>query len=487
PALRKPAASEDFHDQAQVLENNSSSPLFSLDSYEARNPSLPLTATRLYQLAGSPLVGSESPEADSQSQISTGSESADGSEEPTMAEGSIRQIRRVLERNNIYIDNEEARHVGTALIQQAKTVLDQKRGSDWSSDKAAHKRLSIVKYSNENERTFLIKLLNTLVGDKRHVPDREMTQAERVECQNWIARDWETDELRCRWEADLAAEWLPELETTGDPFLDKLLEGVPRITKPRPDITWSIFKDAFDPVMQELFDQLKCDITGPEAYHTFLGLEGKCRERSIEEAILQSARTGMGLVNNSLRFHRALTLALASNRQTHPDAQQATQDPQRQAKIQLQHQQKQALARQNQSVQPAYPSPSTQSPSPLPANHLTPSSAYPLHGATLSHEVHLESFVFTLAVAADQAKMYVNWVLIERPSNIPKWQMHRLRNYTFDEADQIAQLHHDIDNVLDWGAGLRKRRIEEKTRRCIEYGVVPTLDISIKKRKRDKG
>ena len=71
----------------------------------------------------------------------------------------------------------------------------------------------------------------------------------------------------------------------------------------------------------------------------------------------------------------------------------------------------------------------------------------------------MDSWVFSFAVAPDQAKCYVNWCLVY-PGGILHWHMHLLDVYRFHNVDDISRMHHDRNNILDWGVGPWKRKIE---------------------------
>ena len=54
----------------------------------------------------------------------------------------------------------------------------------------------------------------------------------------------------------------------------------------------------------------------------------------------------------------------------------------------------------------------------------------------------MDSFAFSLAVGPQMANMFVNWAL-EEQAIVIKW------HYSFAKPDDLHQLHHDIDNILD--------------------------------------
>ena len=64
----------------------------------------------------------------------------------------------------------------------------------------------------------------------------------------------------------------------------------------------------------------------------------------------------------------------------------------------------------------------------------------------------MDSWVFSFAIAPDQAKCYVNWCLAYQ-NGMLYWHMHLLDIYSFHNVNDISRMHHDLDNMLDWGVG----------------------------------
>ena len=79
---------------------------------------------------------------------------------------------------------------------------------------------------------------------------------------------------------------------------------------------------------------------------------------------------------------------------------------------------------------------------------------------TSSPKADEDSFAFTIAVISMSATIFVNWALVDA-TKVVEWHMHRLRQYDFHRLDELSQLHHDVDNILDWGVTSRKRRVVE--------------------------
>ncbi|KAG8526440.1 uncharacterized protein KY384_000033 [Bacidia gigantensis] len=83
-----------------------------------------------------------------------------------------------------------------------------------------------------------------------------------------------------------------------------------------------------------------------------------------------------------------------------------------------------------------------------------------------------KSFVFTMVVVPESATIYVNWILVHPPST-DTYHMHKLRVYSFDDPGHVAALHHDLDNILDWGLKVRKQEMDKLAMARLKTGVVP--------------
>ena len=84
-------------------------------------------------------------------------------------------------------------------------------------------------------------------------------------------------------------------------------------------------------------------------------------------------------------------------------------------------------------------------------------SSLPLHSTKTKSNIKLNTLVFTLAFATSQARLFANWDLDQEGST--QWHMHVLRNYNYDNLSDLTHLHHDIDNIIEWGVAKRKEII----------------------------
>ena len=350
--------------------------------------------------------------------------------------GTAFQVRNTLRRNMLFYDENEARAPGAALVAKARGILNQKRGSDWSEEKRLQVMQGIEDYRQELETTFVVNLMKHLHGDTRKVPqDKTLSDADLEQEYNWIEAAWKKDHLRLRYNVDFLTDCLPQIRT-GDAYHDKLIEEVPRVENPKPDVAIGIYETAFSLLQREILNNQHCNLAGPQLYGVFFAVEAKCMNASIEEAENQCLRSGCAMVSTSGGLNSAASRA----------------------------------GKATASV------PSSSS-APLPTPSL--SIIYP--------KADMDSFAFTLAVGSQYANMFVNWALEMDSDNSVQWHMHWLQGYSFRKPDDLNQLHHDMNNVLDWGLRVRKDKIIERCQGIYDSGVIQQSRKRQKIDRRDKG
>ena len=153
--------------------------------------------------------------------------------------GTPLQMRWMLKQKQLYIDHEHAREKGARLIAKATSILDNKRQSDWSHDQRVEVAQSIKKFGVENELTFVVNFMGWILGKTRKVPPTDLSGAELQEEREWIDAKWEKDHLHTRWNVDFIPDCIPAIRS-GNAYMDKLIDQVPRVEKPKPDIAWDL-------------------------------------------------------------------------------------------------------------------------------------------------------------------------------------------------------------------------------------------------------
>lgn len=159
--------------------------------------------------------GSDSQDSESQHSESQGSDS-ESSISPTP-----QQVRDLLHRNCLFIDDKKAEEKGTSIIAHATGILDNKRASDWPKEKCLEVRHHIKNYRKENERTFVFQFTIHFLSDTRMIPkDADETELQRE--RDYIEVSWQKDHLRARWSHSFLANCLPDIYASNNDE-DKLL------------------------------------------------------------------------------------------------------------------------------------------------------------------------------------------------------------------------------------------------------------------------
>ena len=368
---------------------------------------------------------------------------------------TVMQMRYLLERNRHFIkyrftDNPEGAERCKAIKEAGYKIIDDKRVSDWSPVKALEVQEKIYKYQNEPEATFLFFVWHALLNESRHSYQRPYEEERSTDMERWMEQAWTKDHLRYKFNIDSARNSVPPLMPAND-YEKKLLSNTPRVANPKPNIAFAVYKDAFTPTERELFDQNGCSLTGNGSYHEFASLDAKSINASIEKAENQCARSGSAMVF-SWRKLNDLYAKCPQPSITRPSNQPAIGQPPLTQPFSTQ-----ASAFQQPSNQPS-------------SNQL---SSLPPPSTETKSKIKLDTLVFTLAFATSQARLFANWDLDQDGST--QWHMHVLRNYNYDNLSDLTQLHHDIDNIMEWGVAKRKERIQMQTAWIIQNKVVPSV------------
>ena len=99
----------------------------------------------------------------------------------------------------------------------------------------------------------------------------------------------------------------------------------------------------------------------------------------------------------------------------------------------------------------------------------------------------MDSFAFTLAVGSQSANMFVNWALEMDSNNYVHWHMHCLQTYQFRRPDDLNQLHHDMNNVLEWGLSARKDKMIDCCTNIYDSGIIQPSRKRQRTNRKDKG
>ncbi|KAG8527261.1 uncharacterized protein KY384_008005 [Bacidia gigantensis] len=331
------------------------------------------------------------------------------------------QVREAVKRSDYNInDYDAARRIGAGVVTKANGIVDKRRISDFSP-LASKVKETVEENSNVNEKTFIVELHYALLSKTPERKDQDLTEEELMDAHNWIEAEWKKDFLKALWDIDYLSEAKPKI-TTGNEWWDKIIATFPRVKDSRPDISWGYHAGAFTKTQKDTLNALGCRFTTPEVYLQFLAWEAKCLNAPIEDAENQALGGGSTKVNARRRLGKAA-------------------DRVRTAK---------AIAAKKNVPPVEYPRADPVS---------THSAQWLLRQANNSHDWQ-DSIAFSLAVATQSCNLFVHWCEEVNPV-YEKWHMTFLRDYSFHQTDRIALLHHNLDNIMDWGVGARKRKILE--------------------------
>ena len=392
---------------------------------EAAQVPHPLTADNLAALPDHSAQSHPSPISILTSTASTGT---DTSEEMTVAE-----TRTLLNRNRLFLFDNDAQERARKIIEAGNKIRERRRDSSMSEPILETLVQTIKKYANKGEKTFMFHLWKALLNDTRKVPDGELTVEDDPKVSKWFEKAWDKDYIWGKWEADFASANCPRLEKTGEVVLDAIMSSVPRITSPRPDLAYGFDFDAFDEAYHEILHQIKGGRITGQQFCTFFAVEAKCGEQSLEAAENQCCRTGATMAKG----RRDMARALLEKKQLLKELRGST------------------VATPSPSADPVAPTSSHVTPAQAPSSN--PSVEQPSTASTQPRP-DKDTICFTLAVCPQIAKMCIHFAETW-PDGHSQWQMHRLRTYLLEERDHVQELHHDIDNILDWGCSTLKRQV----------------------------
>ncbi|KAI4265210.1 MAG: hypothetical protein L6R38_009585 [Xanthoria sp. 2 TBL-2021] len=351
---------------------------------------------------------------------------------------SVSEVRNMLMRNRMYVNDPEARKRGQILVKKAMEVIDERRISTMTGKEADKIRETLEFFSTKNEKTLLINLWGVLLKEtrfsKKKLPSGEeaiLSPEEEVEAGLWIEKAWRADDkLWTKWDATFLAETLPEIATTGNSALDELLAKVPRVGKPVPDICIGFDTSAFSTEVMAVLQEFGCTVT-TEQWISLFALVAKGADESIDVASNQCSRSGAAMVKNIRDFFKATNAWLSIPPPT-----------------------KNSASRPDQSAQLTQAEQSSQS------QQAVPAVLYP--------RPDMQSFAFSAALSPQQVILYVHWAEeIDEDTEI--WHQTRLRDYSLYKTEDLEQLRCNLDNIFDWGISTRKRKVEAQCEQYLEH------------------
>ena len=222
------------------------------------------------------------------------------------SEGSVGQVRSMLRRQNIYIDDDDAAERGKNIIKRAKKIVTGERKSVLSEDTAKELWSLSRRHSMDTGMTFLVNVWGVLLNQTRWARVTDET-IEADEAKEWIEnRAWKKDFLECQYDAPFTAGSIPLLAL--EPDLEALVTflgaDLGKVKIPKPDLTYGLEENAFtmdERAINHTYGARLCLNTD----HPFLTVDLKGGGQPLGEAVNQCARAGRATGALQRRFDHA--------------------------------------------------------------------------------------------------------------------------------------------------------------------------------------
>ena len=86
-----------------------------------------------------------------------------------MPQETLLNMRDLLNRKMLFVNEKQAKESGEVVVKKARAILDGKRESDWGEEKQQDVQEGFEGYCEEAEATFVINLMEHILGKKRKV------------------------------------------------------------------------------------------------------------------------------------------------------------------------------------------------------------------------------------------------------------------------------------------------------------------------------
>ena len=246
---------------------------------------------------------------------STSSNQVSKKSTPSEKDLNLQQVRRLLEKHQIYIDksapyetsaNADFKAMINGIVMPDKTKIM----SDESAKKA---RCLREKYSVSNESTFVPKFLPTIVKEGRirispPYNEDDDSRGNDYDRDHEVTRIFEDDGLVENWNQQLLKNMVPIPNADDGKELSRLLAKAGHITNPKPDIVYGVTTSVFETQKEREINDSNSEIVevSPGMLHPFFLMEWKSAAGSLGVAENQAGRAGAALVNARRKFNERL-------------------------------------------------------------------------------------------------------------------------------------------------------------------------------------
>lgn len=340
---------------------------------------------------------------------------------------SINRAFHVMKRNNIFLEKQDAKERGKGIIQEAKRIVNDHRHSVLSASQSEALSKTAAEMSLDDELTFMVGVWNLVIGTYRTVKDMDVPDK-----LVFVETAWEKDDLKCNWGSPFAANLTPPLRFA-DPEMEAFADVIPKLRNSVPDMTYGYHEKTFTPEQMCANEVVKGEICRRN-WHPFLLIEAKSIDLPFQQGVAQALRAAAATINLKRKLMEEARPTVITGSKT---TEQHNADS---SKSTVEHDTSSTLPNPNIGV------------------------AQPISGQH-RYKADMSSFIFTFVICPDLARLFVAWAEEAWSSNNNdepgiNYHMHALKHYHFsDGGDAWAALHHDLNNVLDWGVGPRKTQV----------------------------
>ena len=329
---------------------------------------------------------------------------------------------------NIFYNDEHGEELGTSVVAEARTIIEGFRRSAMAEEEQQEIKRTIDYNRSSNELTFMVELWDVLMNRTR---DRRVrpTDSDVDPDVEWVTQAWKKDGLRTLWQVQFNPECVPQLDRE-----DALVNWAmpPKLKTPYPDITYG-----YDIGSCELVIQLIARRFGPnvckQALFPWFIVEAKSCERPIEEADAQCARGGATIVRQDAKFQTGIAAELAKLASS-------------------------AAGHASTMVSSVTAEEATRADTPSSSPSEQPQSTSEFRSPTYPLVDHT-NIAFSLSVAPSKAHLHVHFA-VDHTATETHYHMLDLDSYDMKKLKDYPDLRKHINNILDWGLGPRKLRLD---------------------------
>lgn len=295
---------------------------------------------------------------------------------------TVRAMTALLRKRSYLIEDNQARKLYEGFLDKAKDLVNGGRYSDMKPASIEAIKTIYGHARTANEATFLTHFWSELMKKTRTVRASGAEDNSQLTEMTWYSSMVMSHIDQLFRSASVAA--IPET----DPTIIKLLDDIPKIRIPKPDMLFGLIPEQWCSRQQIAVMDRYPEFAKPNfdlALPWFI-VEGKSVEGNIEKAVVQAARAGAALVAS---WRGLDAIAGSQSLEDGPDR---------------------------------------------------------------------RSYVYSLCLSVRAAVISVHWAEVEK-GQVVAYHMHMVTQYLLPDTQTFTNLRRDVNNILDWGADIRKQMV----------------------------